>query len=366
MKNNSVYIHIPFCTNICSYCDFCKLYYNKKFVKKYLISLENEIKLNYKGELIKTLYIGGGTPSSLDINELKKLFEIIKTFNFDKEYEFTIECNIENIDEEKLILFKNNNVNRISYGIQTFNHKFLKYLNRNHTKEDVINKINLTKKYFNNINIDLIYALKEQTLNDLEKDIDFFLKLNINHISTYSLIIEPHTKLYINKEKNIDEDLDYEMYRLICNKLKENHFVHYEVSNFAKKGYESKHNLTYWNNLNYYGFGLGASGYIDNIRYTNTKDINKYCNGKYLLEYDKLSNKEIMENELILGLRKLTGISIKEFKKKYNKNIEDVFNISNLIKEGKLVKKNNNLYINEDNIYLSNDVLINFIGDLNE
>ena len=358
----SVYIHIPFCNKICSYCDFTKIYYNKKYINKYLDVLEYEIKKSYKNEIINTIYIGGGTPTSLDLDELRKLFNIIKIFKLNTNYEFTIECNIESLSKEKLDLFKKNNVNRLSIGIETFNDKFLKYLNRNHKKNQVFDIIEYAKELFDNINIDLIYGIKNESLDDLKYDIDNFLKLDINHISTYSLIIEPHTKLYINNEQNIDEELDYKMYEYICKKLKKCGYIHYEVSNFAKPGYESIHNLTYWNNQEYYGFGLGASGFIDNIRYTNTKNIEKYLNKEFISEKEIMNLKTNMENEMILGLRKLKGVNIKEFNQKYNHDIEDVFNIKKLIEDKKLIIKNDYIYINPKYIYLSNDILINFIN----
>lgn len=359
----SVYIHIPFCNNICSYCDFTKIYYNKKYINDYLDALEKEIKSNYNNEILDTIYIGGGTPTSLDIDELKKLFHILKIFKLNRTYEFTIECNIESLDKEKIKLFKDFGVNRLSIGIQTFNSKFLKYLNRNHTKEEAFDKISFCKKYFDNINIDLIYGLKNETIEDLKYDLDMFLKLDINHISTYSLIIEPHTKLYNDKEENINEELDYKMYELICNTLKDNGFNHYEISNFSKNGFESKHNLTYWNNEKYYGFGLGASGFIDNIRYTNTKNINDYIIGNFKGEEEIITKQIDMENEMILGLRKIKGVNTKSFKNKYNLDIENVFDIKKIIKEGKLINKDHYIYINPKYIYLSNDILINFIRD---
>ena len=215
-KIKSVYIHIPFCDTICSYCDFCKYLKNDEWVDKYLVALEKEISLRYKGDEIETIYIGGGTPSSLNLEQLDKLFNILKIINKKESIEFTFECNIENINKDKLKLLYDNGVNRLSIGIQTFNKDLLKYLNRNHTETEVFDKINLAKKIgFKNINIDLIYAIPGQTLSELNKDIDKFLKLDITHISTYSLIIEPHTLLYINKVNNIDEDLDYEMYKKI-------------------------------------------------------------------------------------------------------------------------------------------------------
>lgn len=360
----SVYIHIPFCSNICSYCDFTKIYYNKKYINKYLDSLEKEINKYYNNEIVKTIYIGGGTPTSLDIDELNKLFKIIKVFKLDENVEFTIECNIENLTIEKLDLFKKNNVNRISIGIQTFNFKYLKLLNRNHNLKDVKKIINYAKKInFTNINIDLMYGFNGQTIKELDEDLNLFLSLNINHISTYSLMIEPHTKLYIENYKNIDEEMDYQMYEYICKKLKENDFIHYEVSNFAKKGYESLHNLTYWNNLEYYGFGLGASGFINKVRYTNTSNMNKYLLGNYIKEKEVITKKLDMEYEMILGLRKLKGVNILDFTKKFNIDLVKYFNIEKLIEENKLIIKDNYIYINPKYIYIENEFLISFIGE---
>ena len=359
----SVYIHIPFCDTICSYCDFCKFIKNDKWVDQYLNALHEEINKRYKGEIIETLYIGGGTPSCLSIEQLKRLFYIINNFNKSENIEFTFECNIESIDYEKLKLLYENGVNRLSIGIQTFNDKFSKYLNRKHTKNEVFEKIKIAKDIgFKNINIDLIYALPGETIEELSNDIDEFLNLDINHISTYSLIIEPNTILYINKENNIDEELDYDMYKLICDKLNNNGYNHYEISNFAKSGYESKHNLTYWNNNEYYGFGLGASGYIDSIRYDNTKSLNKYLNGNYISESHKLEIKEQIENEFILGLRKINGINKNEFKLRYNKDIKEIEVVNKLLDSGKLLEDKKNIYINPKYIYVSNDILIEFIN----
>lgn len=361
---NSVYIHIPFCSNICTYCNFTKFYYNKKIINDYLLALEKEIKSIYKKEEIKTLYIGGGTPSCLDIDELKKLFSIISLFNLDKLSEFTIEVNPESITYEKLLLFKENKVNRISMGVESTINKHLKYLGRNHDFNLVKEKINLIKKIgILNINVDLIYALKDESLEDLSQDIDNILSLNVSHISTYSLIIEDHTLLSIKKEKNIDEDLDYKMYDLIRKKLSENGYNHYEVSNFSKKDYESKHNLVYWNNDYYYGFGLSSASYIDNIRKTNTSSLQKYIKGNYVKEIEKLSEKDILSYALILGFRKIKGINKKEFKNKYNVDIKNLYNIKDLIKKGLLIENQDNIYISYDKIYIENSILENFVGD---
>lgn len=363
MGVNSVYIHIPFCKNICSYCDFCKFYYNESWVDNYLDNLEKEIEFYYKNDEIKTIYIGGGTPSCLNINQLEKLLNLTTKFNRNL-IEFTFECNID-IEEEKLVLLKKYGVNRISVGIQTINEHLLKTIERFHTKEEVINKINIIKKYFNNINVDLMYALPTETIDDLKKDLNFFINLDIPHISTYSLILEPNTKLYINNVSSIEEDIDYEMYRLIKETLIKNNFNNYEISNYSKKGYESKHNLVYWNNLEYYGFGIGASGYIDGVRYDNTKSYKKYLNGDYRLNSKKLDKNEIIENEFILGFRKIEGINIIDFNEKYNKDILSIPVVKRLLKEDKLILKDNYLKIKDEYIYTSNSILCEFI-DLGE
>lgn len=354
----SVYIHIPFCKHICSYCDFCKFIYNKEWINKYLDSLEYEINNDYKNDLLDTIYIGGGTPSVLTCDELKKLFEINKVFRLNKEYEYSIEFNIEDITENKLKICKDNGVNRISIGVQSFNKNYLSLLERN-TKVNIEEKINIVKQYFDNINIDLIYALPNQSIDDLKEDLNQYLKLDIPHISCYSLIIEKHTKLNNMHFKPIDEDLDYEMYKLIDEKLKG--YDHYEISNYAIPGYESKHNLTYWNNEEYYGFGVGAASYINNVRYTNSKNIVNYMNKIYKKEKEELSNEDKISLGLVLGFRKIKGINIDEFNKKYNTDIMTLYNINDLIKEKKLIVKDGYVFINEKYLYVSNEILINFI-----
>lgn len=357
----SVYIHIPFCNTICSYCDFPKVYSSVCNKDLYLDSLKGEIQKNYKNEIINTIYIGGGTPSILSIQELTRLLELTNIFKKNNNIEFTIECNIESIDEEKLILLKKYNVNRISIGVESFDKKMISYLGRFHTKKEAIKKIKLVKKYFKSINIDMMYAIPNQSIKSLKKDIKTYLKLKVPHISYYSLIIEPHTKLYNEKTNYIDEDIDYKMYKIITKKLKKYH--HYEISNFSFPSYESKHNLVYWNNEEYYGFGVGASGYINGIRYSNTKNIHEYISGNYRFEENKLSELEKMQEEMFLGLRKLDGVNIENFEKKYHKKIEEVFDIEDLLKENILIKNNGYIYINKNNIYTSNDVMVRFVGD---
>lgn len=354
----SVYIHIPFCASICTYCDFSKMLYYEKYASRYLDALHSEVKKRYKGEEIETLYIGGGTPSMLNIEELKKLFEIVKIFNLNSLKEFTIECNVSDIDSEKLKLFKKNKVNRISIGVQTFNESVLTKMNRSHDYNLVKEKIDLIKKSgIDNINLDLIYAFPKTTLSDLKEDLDKFFSLDVTHISTYSLMIEPHTMLYIKKVKPINEELDAKMYELIKKEMKKHGYIHYEVSNFCKNGFESKHNLVYWNNLEYYGFGLSASGYIGNIRYTNTLNMGSYLEGKYGRFKEKLTKKDKMVYELILGMRKIEGIDIKNFMDKFKKNILKNPTVLNLIENGSLIVDDNHLKIPYNKMYIQNEIL---------
>ena len=354
----AVYIHIPFCNSICSYCDFCKFLNYENWTEPYLKALKEEIKEYYEGDKGKTLYIGGGTPSALKEEYIDKLFNILKVFKLKENAEITFECNVNDITEEKLITLKKHNVNRLSIGVESFNKYNLKLLNRKHDKKQIIEKINLCKQYgLDNINVDLIYALPTEDMRILKKDIAYLLKLDVEHISTYSLIIEENTALHNKKVKNIDEELDSKMYKYICKKLKKKNYIHYEVSNFAKEGKESKHNLTYWDNEEYYGFGCGAHGYINNMRYENTRSLNKYFNKEFRLEEFLVSIQEEMENEVILGLRKLKGISISKFKEKYDKDIREVFKIDQAIELSYLEQKGDYLFIPEDKIYIMNEII---------
>lgn len=356
----SVYIHIPFCEKICNYCDFPKMYCLKNWVDKYLIALEKEIKTKYQHETLKTIYIGGGTPSSLSLEQLEYLLNITKLFKLTSDYEFTIECNVEHISTDFLKLLKKYGVNRLSIGVQTFNQNHLKNLNRN---ADVDNQkqIKLAKKYFTNVSVDLMYALPNQTVVEVKKDLEEIIKLNIPHVSCYSLMIEPHTIFYNNHVEPLNEEIDEEMYKLITTTLKEHDFIHYETSNYSKKGYQSKHNLQYWNNQYYYGFGLGASGYLPGYRYTNTKKISSYLDFKYETKKEIITIKDEMIYEMILGLRKKEGVNEEKFFSKYGQKIDEVFFITDLLKQGKLKKSHGYIKIPEKYIYIANEILLNFV-----
>lgn len=357
-KIKNCYVHVPFCVKICSYCDFCKNYYDEQVVSNYLDALKMEIKNNYKGEVLNTLYIGGGTPSCLSRDNLKELFKILRTFKLSKDYEFTFECNFEDITEELLSFLKENRVNRLSIGIQSFNKKYEKLLNRIIDKEKMIKNVNLSKSYFDNVNVDLMYALPNESINDLKEDLTNIIKLDVAHVSTYALIIENHTKLKIDKIKETNEDLQNEMYYEIIKELSKNGYKHYEISNFAKAGYESKHNLTYWNNERYYGFGAGASGFVENKRYDNTKSIKNYISGKTIVYEEILDKKTLMKDEVMLNLRKTSGINKSSFKKKYGLSFNDAFNYKDLVLKGLLNEKEENVFIPFDKLFVSNEIII--------
>lgn len=359
---SSVYIHIPFCRSICSYCDFCKFLYKKDWIKAYLQKLKDEIIDRYMGNNIRTIYIGGGTPSSLTLDEIEYLLKLTNLLKIDNLKEFTFECNIEDINKDLLLLLKKYHVNRLSIGIESFDFENLKLMKREVNYQDVVNKMKLIREIgFNNVNLDLIYALPNETLKILKKDLKLLLSLNPEHISTYSLILEDNTYLKYQKVKPISEDLDLKMYEYICRKLKRHGYNHYEISNFSKKGYESIHNLTYWENGEYYGFGCGAAGYIDGIRYENTRNLSDYLKGNINSKKEILSIESIREYELMLGLRKIDGISLKKFYDKYHVNMQDIFPIKPLIKTGDLVYKKGNIMINPKKIYIMNEILLKLI-----
>ena len=275
--------------------------------------------------------------------------------------EFTFECNLEDINEELVLLLKNFGVNRLSIGIESFDENNQKLLNRKVSYEEAKSKIDLCKKYFNNINVDLIYAIPKESIKTLKSDLDKIISLNVNHISTYSLMIEPNTVLSINGTLPISDSLDKKMYDVICGALKKEGYIHYEVSNFAKEGFYSKHNSAYWLNDNYYGFGLGASGYIDNLRYTNTKNLSLYLKGNYISQKEILTKDDEITYALILGFRFIKGIDIEKFKERYNVDLLTNEKVKKLLRNKKLVLNNGSISINKKYIYVENEVLIEFI-----
>lgn len=334
------------------------MYYNDLFFNTYYEKLLKEVDIykDYLNNTFKTIYIGGGSPSSIGINNLEKILKILD-LKKEEDYEFTVELMPLDITEELLLLLKKYHVNRISIGVETVNPKYQKLIKRVVKKEVLTDKINLAKKYFDNINLDLIYAFKDETLEEVDEDINYLLSFNIEHISTYSLILENNTYLkYVNYQE-IEDSISSQMYFYIKKKLEEFGYNHYEISNYAKEKV-SKHNLVYWNNEEYLGLGLSASGYIGDIRYTNTRNLDKY---PFVKEEEYLDDKDKMTYFMILGLRKIEGISIKRFKELFNKDIYEVYDIKDLLNKNYLILKDDNLYINPKYLYVSNNILENFV-----
>lgn len=358
----SVYIHIPFCRSICAYCDFTKVLYNRELAVAYLEKLANEIEDSYEHEEVETLYIGGGTPSCLSDYGRERLKEIISVFKFADDYEFTYECNIEDIDKSLLFDLLEMGVNRLSIGIESFDKDKLDFMNREADYEDTEEKIRMIREAgFKNISLDLMYGIPYERTRDLKRDLNLFLKLEPEHISTYSLIIEDHTICKIREDENIKAEEEVKMYEYIVSRLKKAGYEHYEVSNFAKPGFQSRHNLRYWNNEEYYGFGLGASGYIKGFRYENTKNFDDYILGSYKSDEHLVSVQEMMENEVMLGLRKMEGIDIQKFFDKYDVNIQDVFPVKPLLKSKELIYRDGHIFINPKYIYVMNEILLKLI-----
>lgn len=359
-----LYIHIPFCAHICSYCDFVKrIPFKDDEVKSYLKALVKELN-GYKDlyNTFDTIYIGGGTPNYLSDEDLGYLLsEIAKCHILAKEY--TIECNPELLTKTQAKLFKKYHINRVSLGLQTTSLKGLKLLNRHHTKEDAINAITILKdEGLTNINVDLIYGYFDETLEDVKDDIDFILSEDLTHVSAYSLILEDKTLLNLkHKESELDEDLIADMYLYINQKLEEAGFKHYEISNYAKEGFKSVHNLKYWSKDEYVGIGLGATSYLKHKRLTNTGHLYQYLNEKNDKEIEDLSLLDEKKEFIILGLRKVSGILKNDYLARFNTKIEDDFNYQKLIKYNLLYENDKVLKLTDRGLLLGNVVFEEFL-----
>ena len=360
-----LYIHIPFCKQICSYCDFPKMVSNIKNYDIYIDKLIQELD-SKESDLysIDTIYIGGGTPNLLSNELLEKLFKrILKYAYFAKEV--SIECNPDLITEEQAILFEKYKINRVSMGVETTNQSILNLLYRKHTKEDVIKAIDILRRHnINNINLDFIFGLPNQTITDLKNDLDFYYSLKLNHASFYSLILEDKTILAHKLEKNEivlpNDELTAKMYDYINFRMKDEGYKHYEISNYAKDGYESIHNLLYWNCSEYVAVGMGASGYIKPYRYTNYKTLTKYLlnteENRDLIDFN-----EEKKEYLLLGLRKLEGVSISLYEQRFKSSILNDFNLKKYLESGLLKISSDHLFIPEDKMFISNQVFMEFV-----
>lgn len=371
-KPTSAYVHIPFCTQICYYCDFSKVFIKNQPVDAYLQALIREFE-SYDIKKLRTLYIGGGTPTSITAEQLEYLLmNLTKHLDLSVLEEFTIEANPGDLTEDKIEVLKNSAVNRVSLGVQTFNDKHLKQIGRSHNEAQIYSTIeNLKKAGFHNISIDLIYALPGQTMEDVKENVAKAIALDIPHLSLYSLILEHHT-VFMNKMRRgklqlPQEDLEAEMFEYIISELEKNGFEHYEISNFTKPGFESRHNLMYWDNAEYYGVGAGASGYLNGVRYRNRGPIQHYLKavseGNARLSEETLTKEEMMEEELFLGLRKKSGVSIARFEEKFGVSFEERYGqiVRELCNQGLLVPDDNVVRMTKKGLFLGDTVAERFI-----
>lgn len=374
----AVYFHIPFCEHICYYCDFNKVLLKGQPVDRYLDAMELEMTNTVKryGErTMKTAFVGGGTPTALNLQQTETFLEAIeRTFRFAQNYEFTFEANPGNLDREKLTLLKRGGVNRLSIGVQSFQTDLLQTIGRTHSPADAIDTVNLAHSVgFENISIDLMFGLPGQTTDMFIESLERALDLPITHLSAYSLQIEPQTIFYNLKNRGElqlpSDDTEADMYEYLIETMEKHGFYQYEISNFAKPGFESKHNLTYWNNEQYYGIGAGAHSYVNEVRYANIKPIKKYMSrvfeeGFPYIEENKLSKKEQMEEELIMGLRKMDGVSKSLFCKKYGDSLMNVFGseVDLLLSKGLLQDNGEYLSLTKRGLFLGNEVFQSFLS----
>ena len=375
MKEIGIYIHIPFCIKKCEYCDFVSYCNKKEYVPQYINALKKEIKNNINKEYkITTIYIGGGTPSSIEENYIADIIETIK-LNMNEEnlkdfenIEVTIEVNPGTVNKEKLQVYKKIGINRLSIGLQETHNELLKSIGRIHTYEEFIKTYNLARKIgFNNINVDLMIALPNQTIQDIKENLEKITKLNPEHISVYSLILEEGTPFYNkyneNKIKLPDEDLERNMYWYVKNTLENNGYMHYEISNFSKKGFESKHNMNCWNQEEYLGFGVAAHSYNNKVRYSNTNSIEEYIKGSNKIIHEEQTLEDMQKEYMLLGLRKIEGINIQKFKNKFAQNPIFIFKeqLNKLVDEELIIVDGNEIKLTNKGLDLANIVWEEFV-----
>lgn len=377
MKNNQIgiYVHIPFCKQKCYYCDFVSYSNRNNFMEKYVQALEKEIQLQEIKSEITTIYIGGGTPSYIDAKYIKEILEEIRNKKVFREAEITIEVNPGTVTLEKLKEYKNCGINRLSIGLQSTQDNLLKTIGRIHNFEEFLETYKMARKVgFENINVDLMLGLPSQKISDLKESLEKVLELEPEHISVYSLIVEENTPIADKIEKNElilpEEETERNMYWYIKNTLELNGFHHYEISNFAKRGFESKHNLNCWNQQEYIGFGVAAHSYVDNVRYSNTESLEKYIenidsgipeNNRTIHEVQNEDDKK--KENMLLGLRKIDGIKISEFKNLFGDNPIYLYRneLDKLSKQGLIKVEDDIIKLTNKGIDLANLVWEEFV-----
>lgn len=372
-----IYIHIPFCKQKCLYCDFVSACGSDEDMHGYQMALLNEIESTVIDSTVDSVFFGGGTPSLYPKEYIGEIMDLLRRKGvLEEKMECTIEANPGTLSYEKLCYYKSVGINRISIGLQSANDMELKELGRIHTFDEFLESYeNARRAGFENINIDLMSAIPTQTFESYVQTLNKVVRLNPEHISAYSLIIEEGTPFYDkyygdDKFERLlpDEDTEREMYHYTKEFLAEKGFLRYEISNYAKEGYECIHNLKYWSRVDYYGFGVAAASLVKNVRYSNTNIRKEYIENKgdinkIRMEEDKLSANEQMEEFMFLGLRKTNGISVKEFERLFGRNVYDVYGevIEKHIENGLLNKDEGRIFLTDKGIDISNYVMSEFI-----
>lgn len=397
MKDIGLYIHIPFCKKKCNYCDFVSFANSEEKIEEYINCLICEIKevaenvkfqfQQKKGDLVnvRSIYIGGGTPSYIDSKYIKQILNTIRnSYDFvmagliDKQEQFpeiTIEINPGTVTEEKLKDYKYSGVNRISIGMQATQNRLLTQLGRIHSYQEFKTTYLLARKIgFNNINIDFMIGLPNQTIENIKESLQKIKKLNPEHVSVYSLIVEENTILSKQIEEGTlklpEENKEREMYWTVKNFLEENGYNHYEISNFAKPNRESRHNMDCWNQKEYFGFGVAAHSYVDNVRFSNITDLNSYIENykhnepeKNFVFHEKENYLDTMKEYLLLGFRKIKGVSKKDFENKFQLPIESIFKLEleELKEKGLILENEDTYYLSDKGIDFANLVFEKFV-----
>lgn len=369
MKELGIYVHIPFCIRKCKYCDFASFVENSDVQDKYTDCIVKEIN-SYRGKadnyIVNSVFFGGGTPSVLSSINMHRIITAIKaTFYLSEDAEISLECNPKTASFTKLKNYIKMGFNRISLGVQSLDDKLLRIIGRAHTSKDFLESYAMAKLAgFKNINYDLMFALPEQSFESFKETCDSIVKLSPEHISCYSLILEENTQLFEEQDfyNFADEEENRQMYEYAKKVFTDNGYEHYEISNFAKKGYECRHNLKYWEMKDYIGFGLSASSFINNERRTNPCTLNEYFENKQ--PHIEIEDKEALMGEfMFLGLRKIKGINNKDFKELFNESFFDVYKteIEKHINNGLLIKEDENLRLSDKGLDLANYVMSDFV-----
>lgn len=378
----AVYIHIPFCTNKCFYCDFNSYVLKDQPVMEYLYALDREMELTVKNTppgVIKTIFVGGGTPTVLKPDEMAYFLQSVRRHfpQWDENIEFSMEANPGTTDIDKLRVMKEGGVNRVSFGVQAFQNELLSGIGRIHDVDDVYRSLeNARAAGLDNLSLDLMFGLPNQTVDMLRESIDKALALDLPHYSIYSLKVEENTLFHTLFNKNKlplpNEEDELAMYLLLMSTMEAAGYTQYEISNFAKPGMESRHNITYWRNEDYYGLGAGAHGYVGRQRHMNIKGVNPYNeatrSGLPRLDSFPISEQEAMEDFMMVGLRMREGVSDTAFRSQFGKSLEDIFagSLHKMLKAGLLEQAGDTYRLSKQGILFGNDVFGEFVGALTE